>query len=517
MKLAKKKEPHFAYGSILEALSHGLYPDRKHILREFVQNAYDALADLKRNHKKETLHPIEISSSPASLIIADKGVGMSKEEIERYRYLGYSQKKPTTHAGFRGIGKFSAISACDRLIVRSSKLGNAKAYQVEIDAAGIWARLKKEKNTPLEPLLREHSHVSEGDEQADVHYTVVELHGIHKDAQQLVDDNIITAYLIQTAPIPFDPAFSFGTEISERLHQIDPRFLEIPVLVNGKAIYKPALNDTSHPGFRIISAKEGSVEKPLAYVWFCEHLKKGQFPNDEIESGKGRKHPRSGLHFRTSNIAIGDSMLVRKAVWHSSPERAFYFVGEIHVLDAGVVPTSDRGDFEDNESRSRLYERCNDLVTELNFQADLNSQRHRFREVVDKGETLVSQTEQELNAHKLENELREDKDFQVQKVLEDLEKRLSKSRRAKKKDKDVIRRASRLVRRAQHLHHVLKAGGNGHSLFVDIGHDLAMDEKTKIVYSTIISVLREEFRREADRFEKVVHKINEALRRNITC
>lgn len=515
MKRNKKKKKHFAYGSVLEALSHGLYPDRKHILREFVQNAYDATADLKRDHKDEPTHAIEITSSPASLVIADKGVGMSRSEVERYRYLGYSEKKPTTHAGFRGIGKFSAISACERLIVRSSKLGNSKNYQVEIDAAGIWARLKKEKNAPLEPLLQEHSSVSEGVESADSHYTVVELHGIHKDAQQLVDDDVIRAYLIQTAPLPFDPAFPHGKEISERLHQVDARFLEVPVLVNGKPIYKPVLDDASHPGFRIITAKQGSADEVIAYVWFCEHLKKGQFPNDETDTGKGRKHPRSGLHFRTSNIAIGDSMLVRKAVWHTSPERAFYFVGEIHVLDAGVVPTADRGDFEDDESRSRLYQRCGDLVAELNYQAELNSQGHRFREVVDKGEALVAQTEQELKGHTLESELREDKDFQLQKVLEDLKKRLDKSKRAKKKDKTVVRRATRLVRRARRLHQVLKTGGDGHSLFVDIGQDLAMDEKTRKIYTTIISILREEFGREKDRFQVVVHKINEALRKAI--
>jgi hypothetical protein len=516
MKRAKKKIEHFAYGSVLEVVSRGLYPDRKHILREFVQNAYDALADLKRQKKGAVLHPIEITASPGSLVIADKGLGMSREEVERYRYLGYSKKKPSTHAGFRGIGKFSAISACDRVIVRSSKLGASKCYQVEIDAAGIWEQMRREKNSPLEPLLREHSHISSADEDPNAHYTVVELHGVHKDAQQLVDENVIGAYLIQTAPLQFNPKFAFGKEISERLHQVDPRFLEISILINGSEIFKPSLEDTSRPEFRPIFAKDDS-SNVIAYVWFCEHLKKGQFPNDQQESGKGKKHPHSGLHFRTSNIAIGDSILVRKTVWQASPERAFYFVGEIHVLDSEVVPTADRGDFEDDGARSRLYERCEDLVAHLNYQADLNSQQHRFREVVDKSETLVSQTEKELKDHKLESDLREDKDFQIQKALEDLSKRLAKSNRAKKKDKDVVRRAKRLVFRARKLHRVLKSNEDGHSLFVDVGKELAMDGKTKIVYSTIISVLREEFRQEPDRFEAVVHKIHEALRKTISC
>lgn len=517
MKIPKKQQEHFAYGSILEALSRGLYPDRKHILREFVQNAYDALADLKRQHKSEPLHPIEITSSPASLVIMDKGIGMSRNEIGRYRYLGYSEKKPTTHAGFRGVGKFSAISVCDHLIVRSTKLGDPKSYQVEIDAAGIWARLKKEKNTPLEPLLREHSKISAVDESPESHYTVVELHGIHKDAQQLVDDGVIMAYLIQTAPIPFDPAFQYGKEISQRLHQVDPRFLEIPVLVNGQAIYKPGLTGASSPHFEFILAKDDSPDDVIAYGWYCEHEKKGQFPSDESSEGKAKRHPHSGLHFRSSNIAIGDSLLVRKAMWHTSPERAFYFVGEIHVLNSEVVPTADRVDFEDNDARSQLYARCGGMVAQMNAQADLNSARHRFREVVEKGESFVSQTESQLKAHALESEVREGRDFQVQKVLEDLEKRLARSKRAKRKDGDVVRRASRLVIRAKKLHRVLKSDSDGDALFVNISQELSMSAETKKVYSTIVSVLRTEFGKDTERFEAVLHKINDALRKANSC
>lgn len=90
----EKSDEYFAYGSVLEAVSKGLYPDRKHILREFIQNAYDALSDLHRQHSKELLSPVEIIASSPSLVIADKGIGMTEETMRRYRHLGFSEKQP---------------------------------------------------------------------------------------------------------------------------------------------------------------------------------------------------------------------------------------------------------------------------------------------------------------------------------------------------------------------------------------------------------------------------------------
>ena len=54
--MAKKPtRERFAYGSVLEALSYGLYPDKRHVIRESVQNAYDGLYELRKHHPKETV------------------------------------------------------------------------------------------------------------------------------------------------------------------------------------------------------------------------------------------------------------------------------------------------------------------------------------------------------------------------------------------------------------------------------------------------------------------------------
>src|SRR5437879_5949408 len=106
-------EERFAYGSVLEALTRGLYPDKRHIIREFVQNAYDGLYELRKHHARETLQPIEVRVEQPSIIIADQGIGMSKRRMQEYRYLGYSEKERTEHAGFRGIGKYSGLAIAE--------------------------------------------------------------------------------------------------------------------------------------------------------------------------------------------------------------------------------------------------------------------------------------------------------------------------------------------------------------------------------------------------------------------
>lgn len=64
----------FAYGSVLEALSRGLYPDKRHIIREFVQNAFDSIYELRKAHPKISISPIEIKIQPPSITIADHGI-----------------------------------------------------------------------------------------------------------------------------------------------------------------------------------------------------------------------------------------------------------------------------------------------------------------------------------------------------------------------------------------------------------------------------------------------------------
>lgn len=42
-----KPQEEYAYGHIIKALAGGLYPNKFHVVREYVQNAFDAVIDWK--------------------------------------------------------------------------------------------------------------------------------------------------------------------------------------------------------------------------------------------------------------------------------------------------------------------------------------------------------------------------------------------------------------------------------------------------------------------------------------
>jgi hypothetical protein len=68
----------YAYGFIIEVLTRGLYPDKLHVIREYVQNAYDAILGWRRASGDSGYGRIEVKIAPPSVFIYDNGVGMDR-------------------------------------------------------------------------------------------------------------------------------------------------------------------------------------------------------------------------------------------------------------------------------------------------------------------------------------------------------------------------------------------------------------------------------------------------------
>lgn len=503
-KKVKGKPEHFAYGSVIEALSFGLYPDKRHVLREFVQNAFDALISWFQQSDISTVIPIEIKIDPPSIFIADKGIGMGEDEVEKYRYLGYSQKDKYKEAGFRGIGKDSGLAVAKQIIVTTSRYGSPQQFTVIIDAEAMLREIESKRNPPLEELLKDHSEMDKKPEAKEAHYTFVELHEIRKDSQVLFKLDYVKEYLQRTCPVPFHPDFSYGAEINVRLRENLQDYHALNMVLNGEQLYKPFPLNYTRPEYEEIFASEENDAPLIAQCWYCSHTDKGQF--DEREN--------SGLVYRVKNFAIGDNHLTRKTLWHVTPERAFHFFGEIHVQDNKIVPSADRGDFEDNEARERLYDRCRRISQVLNRNAGVKSFRRRFEEKTKQTLELLSTKEKQYKQRALKDVLREDVTYQIRKSLEDLEKRLHQTESKRKKsdeDNKLIQSGKKAVSKTRVFLRKLEHAEP--QMFYRVDKTLKLSEEARRVYEIITDCLREEFRTNPKALERIIQKIDEAMTR----
>src|SRR5207302_8809691 len=79
------------YAAVVQILSEDLYPRKLEIIREYIQNASDALddwlrvSDLVPDDRSEP--QIKLSIQSRSLLIFDNGIGMTEEDIPKLKRI----------------------------------------------------------------------------------------------------------------------------------------------------------------------------------------------------------------------------------------------------------------------------------------------------------------------------------------------------------------------------------------------------------------------------------------------
>ena len=140
--MSKKPEPiikpkdEYAYGHIIKALAGGLYPHKFHVIREYIQNAFDAVVSWKATTNDNNVS-ISVSIQKPSIFIYDNGTGMDRHTLNEYRKVGFSKKVIGESVGFRGIGKLAGISVAKKLIVTTSPFGVSEKYTLVFDAEAM--------------------------------------------------------------------------------------------------------------------------------------------------------------------------------------------------------------------------------------------------------------------------------------------------------------------------------------------------------------------------------------------
>jgi hypothetical protein len=330
---------------LLEAITAGLYDGNLNCLREYVQNSIDSSA------KRVDL---SFENGRTNLIIQDDGQGMDEGELREALEIGKS-KKTGAAIGWRGIGIWSGIPTCRRIVIITKKQNSPK-LRVEIDADKL--RQKYNENVPATKVLTEVTGEIEkvelgSDESiATTQYTMIRLEEILPNQRTIFVDKDIKAYLARNLPVPFNiEKFSYGNEINKKLQENGVSTNEINTYFEKEQVFRPP--DVDNLFFAKIFDKKFIVKgQVVAFGWFLSS-----------KDNKKLKQPNRGIYFKKKGVTIGDETLVSK---QSKVGYSQWQYGEIHILAESLRENASRNNFEaNNDILEPFYDQVGEFVRQL--------------------------------------------------------------------------------------------------------------------------------------------------------
>lgn len=349
---------------VLETLTLGMYGEPRHTLREYVQNAFDAIQAATRLGYLKGKGIVQISLSDNAIAIKDNGIGVSaKAAWDTLTAIGASKKQRQKEAGFRGIGRLAGMAYCSKLIFRTSYPGEREVSRIEFDcekiikAIGPDATGESELVTLLADAVQA---VDGGTTSPDDHFFEVILEGLEEAPDQLKDYDSISAYLAETVPVDYD--WARATEIRQGYEGFFGKpmeTLELQIFHNGAATnvakkygdeYEIRGGTASIAKIEVISDDQngwwgwvGILDAPAAVTdWSVR-----------------------GIRLRLRNIQVGGPETVEKLFSEVKPSYgrlSAYFVGEIFLAPDRLIPNARRDGFEEDRAWAQTKSSLIDLV-----------------------------------------------------------------------------------------------------------------------------------------------------------
>ena len=358
------------YGKyLLENLTTGMYQDSKVIYREYIQNACDQIdkaIQLGIVKRDEAEIAVTIDDKNRYICIEDNATGASAETfISDLGDIANSKKELGEDKGFRGIGRLCGLAYCKTLKFTASSCGEEVASIMVCNAKKMREMLMDSVKYTHDEIWDEIVSYDTKNEEIDAHYFRVELFDINRENTDLLDSKGIRDYLSFVAPVPYKATFLMRKQIYDYVAKKKLKLDEYDIRVNGAPIYKEYTTAIKEPGannslkqcddiFDIEFHDFYNERKQLiAWMWFgISRFEK------QIKSVNAMR----GIRLRSANIQIGESDQLRPLF--KDGRGIFYFVGEVHAVDKGLIPNSQRSYFNENESRVVFEEQLRKYFSE---------------------------------------------------------------------------------------------------------------------------------------------------------
>ena len=342
---------------MLELLSSAMYVDPLSIYREYVQNAADAIDDARAagSMAADVVGRVDITIDPIGrgIVIRDNGAGIPVQHAERRLLaIGASTKRGTRARGFRGVGRLAGLAYGRTLTFRTRSLGDDEVIELRWDCQRLKAALRDvTQSDDIGSVIERVVSVSrfDGADWPTSFFEVEVTDVVRTKRDALLSPAQVAEYLEQVAPIPFDPALSWGPQITEHLASV--RMAALDICIGDLAPLRRPLRDTFNVSdtvedrfdeLELLTAT--NLDGEIAAVgWVLHHGYRGSIT---IRSRIG------GMRCRVGNVQIGGESLLEEIF----PETRFdgWSVGEVHVLDPRIVPNARRDHFEQNLHFSNL-------------------------------------------------------------------------------------------------------------------------------------------------------------------
>jgi len=353
---------------ILEIITSGMYNEPKMVLREYIQNASDAIDDAinaKLMCAEEARIRISINGLERSIVIEDNGIGIKNKSVKQTLCsIAFSLKTNLNSRGFRGIGRLAGLGYCETIRFETKTVNDKKIAIVTWDGNVLERIIAEEGNSrSIEEAIHESTKIeyvqlSPGYQSHFFRVTLLNVKRFHKDELMNVKD--VRNYISQAAPIDFsEERFPYAKLINNHLNKIKG-YKNYRIEINGQAIFKPhelvmhfkdgksdVIKDIRFVEFK---GKSGNI---IASGWYALTNFMASLPKDAL---------MRGIKVRQGNIAIGDERFLdsifteqRFALWH---------VGEIHV-DYSIKLNARRDGFEQSREAEPFFEQLNVLGKKL--------------------------------------------------------------------------------------------------------------------------------------------------------
>lgn len=360
-----------------------LYENPMVVYREYIQNACDAIEDalsagLIQDRKKSTI-VVKIDIYNKAIIVEDRGVGISKENIAPY-LVDVASSKKIGRAGQYGIGRLNGANYCDKIKYETSFQGE------QVMSTLIWDVKRAREicdNPNLDPtteeIIDEVTHLlQEIPESSEEHYCRVTLENVNNEI--LLDQQKVIEYISQIVPVDYSLDFkdnlikpSLDLNVNTAFRDRFKSLWIYKISVNDIPVekqYFSEINTFKFGSLRCFCLKDSKTQEEFAWGWYAMNEEAKQM-NDI---------PVSFIRARHCNYQIGPATLL-SGLYPNSVSQT-YFIGEMHLIHPNIEPTASRDGIKQNDTKLIFESLVRKFFKEL---YTLYNKTSKFRsEVVDR-------------------------------------------------------------------------------------------------------------------------------------